>query len=83
MLRESLKDASQIIQNILTQPLEIEGCPENITFLQAAKTYLESKGQSDDLNKVLQCLVRYPEPTETLLNELSIISDELQRFHHR
>jgi hypothetical protein len=80
MLRESLKDASEIIQNILTQPLEIEGWDRTVSLLEAAKSYLNSNGQSEDLTKVLQCLVRYREPTETLVNELAIISDELQQF---
>ena len=81
MLRESLKDASQIIQNILTQSLDVKNSSENISLLEAARSYISTKGQSEDLSLVLQALLRYRDPTQTLLNELTIISNELRSFH--
>lgn len=77
MLKENLKDAAEIIQNIITQPLAISDAPEDVTLLKAAKDYHPSLGTSSDLNKILRTFLEYPNPTERLINELEIILKEL------
>jgi hypothetical protein len=77
MLRENLKDAGQIILNILSQPLQIPGSTEGISLLQAAQNYQEHEGANSDLSKILRSFLEYPEPTQTLLRELEIIYNEI------
>ncbi len=77
MLKENLKDAGEIIQNILSQPLSIPGLPENITLLSAAQNYRYVDGASSDLSKVLQTFLDYPEPTQVLIRELELIYQDI------
>lgn len=77
MLKENLKDAGEIIQNILTQPLSIAGTAEDISLLKAAMNYQEGQGEASDLAKIVKSFLAYREPTETMLRELEIILKEI------
>lgn len=78
MLRENLKDAGQIIQCILSQPLSIEGASsKEISLFSAAKSFNPNDPASSDLKKVLETLQHYPEATEVMIQELKILCDEL------
>jgi hypothetical protein len=74
MLKENLKDAGEIIQTIITQPLSIPGATENVTLLSAAENYDKDP---NDLTKILQAFLDYPEPTHTLLTELELLAKDL------
>ena len=73
MLKENLEDASSIIQNILTQPLDIPGAKENISILAAAQNPDKS-----DLIKILEAFQKYPELTQALLTELDLLQQDLR-----
>lgn len=79
MQRENLFDAGQIIKTILTQPLSVPGTPEDISLLSAALNFDRQDASSSDLCKVLHQFLEYPHPTESLLLELQMISEDLRR----
>ena len=78
MLKENVKDAAQILQNILTQSLEIEGAEKDISLLKAAQNLGSQDPENSDLGKILENFAKYPDPTETLIRELDIIIDDIQ-----
>lgn len=77
MIREDLKDAGEIIQNVLTQPLSIPEIRSDLSLLQAAKNYDPRNPLGSDLRKILLSFLQFPEQTDTLLRELQILSEEL------
>lgn len=78
MLKENLKDAGQIIQNILTQQLSIPGIPKEISILSAAKRFNPSDPATSDLKKLIDAFIHYSAATEVLIKELELISDDLR-----
>ncbi len=76
MIREDLKDAGEIIQNVLTQPLSIPGVKGNLSLLQAAKNYDPRNPLGSDLRKILLSFLQFPEQTVTLIRELEILREE-------
>lgn len=78
MLRENLKDAGQIIQNILTQPLSIPGASKDVSMLSAAKKFNPNDPATSDLKKVVDALRLYSSATDVLLKEVELLSDELK-----
>ena len=78
MLKENLKDAGEILQNILKQPLSIPGAPTDISLLQAAKEYHSAHGAESHLGRIMQTFLDYPGPTERLITELEIILNDLE-----
>ena len=80
MLKDNLKDAAQIIRNIITQPLEVPGGNENASLLKAAQDYHPSQGTSSDLAKILKTFADYPNSTERLISELDFILMEFLRL---
>ena len=77
MLRENVKDAGEIIQNILNQPLSIAGARTDISLLEAANLFSREHAGDSDLKKILLSFLQFPEPTETMLRELEILQEEL------
>lgn len=73
MLRENIEDAAQILQNILTQPLDIPGATPNVSLLNAAQNPDKS-----DLKKILQAFRSYPDLTQSLLTELELLYQDLK-----
>ncbi len=78
MLKENLKDAGEIIQNILNQSLAITGASDNISLQHAAKKFDPNQAKNSDLRKILLTLMQYPEHTEILLRELDLILQDLK-----
>jgi hypothetical protein len=77
MLKENLKDAGEIIQNILNQHLAISNAKEDISLFLAAKQFDPQHPQNSDLRKILLTFLRYPEHTEILVQELELILKDL------
>ncbi len=77
MLKENLKDAGQILQNILNQPLSIPGMTETVTLLSAAQDYQPNQGEDSVLSKAMLSILLYPEPSQILLRELDILYSEI------
>lgn len=77
MLEENLRDAGDIIQHILHQPLSIPGAKKNISLFEAAKNFKENAPLVSDLRKILFSFLQFPEPTETMLRELEILEEDL------
>ena len=78
MLYENLKDAAIIIHNILNQPLSIPQTTKDITLLGAAISFDDTATPASHLKQVMQTFVEYKDPTELLIRELEILSDDLQ-----
>lgn len=77
MLRETIKDSAEILNNILNQPLDIPGIAENISLLQAVQNYPQQQPELSDLSKMLQTFAHNPVPTQTLIQELQLIINDL------
>jgi hypothetical protein len=77
MLREQVKDAGAIIQNILKHHLALPNVPPDTSLLSAAQSYSPDTPQST-LYSVLRSFLDYPESTDTLLTELRLIADDLR-----
>lgn len=74
---EGIQDAYQMVKNIITQPLYLDGKKKMISLLEASKTFASQDPQSSDLKEILINFIRYPESTEMLLQELSLMLKEL------
>jgi len=72
MLQENLQDATEIMHNILTTPLSIEGSSSAISLQQAA-----SQDDLIDLKNILHSLVNHSDSTQVLLTELRLLSQDL------
>jgi hypothetical protein len=79
MLRENLKDAAIIIDNILTQPLSIAGIPEEVSLLSAAERFAGEEASHSELRLILLSFLDYPGPTKNLVIELDLLSQDLLR----
>ncbi len=77
MFQESFSDAAIIVQNILNQPLSIPETDKDITLLNAALSFNESGVPSSYLSQIMQTLIIYSGPTEMLIRELELLSDDL------
>lgn len=77
MLRENLKDSAEILQNILSQPIEISGTHDNLSLLQAIQTYSSQQADHSDLSKMLRGFTANPGPMEILIQELQLIASDL------
>lgn len=76
MLKENLRDAGEIVENILSQPLSIAGLPKDISLLDAAKIYLENPA-SPELKKVVETFHQYPDAFQLMLQELKLLAKDL------
>ena len=82
MFQESFIDAAIIVQNILNQPLSIpHQTDKDITLLSAALNFNENGIPSSYLSQIMETLIVYQGPTETLIRELELLSDELSEFY--
>lgn len=77
MFQESFADAALIVQNILNQPLSIPKAEKDITLLSAALSFNENGIPSSYLSEIMQTLIIYQGPTETLIRELELLSEDL------
>lgn len=78
MLQENLKDAAQIVKNILIQPLSIPTLNKEISMLSAAKSFNPNDPATSDLKKMVDAFKKYSEATEALLKELELICEDLK-----
>lgn len=79
MLKKQLKETATILFNILNQPLEISGASQGISFLQASMDASSQSPEHSDLRKLLWSLATHPGPTEVLIREIDLLSQELVR----
>ena len=77
MFQESFNDAAIIVQNILNQPLSIPRGKEDITLLSAAISFNEDGVADSQLSQIMQTFIIYPDPTDILIQELELLSDDL------
>jgi hypothetical protein len=78
MLRENVKDAGEILQAILTQPLSIPGTLKEVSILEAAKNFDPGHAMTSDLRKILLNFLQFPDQTNTLIRELEILQNDLK-----
>ena len=76
MLRENLRDAGEIVENILSQPLSVTGLSKNISLLEASKIYLDNPA-SPELKKVVETFLQYPDALQVMLQELKLLAQDL------
>lgn len=74
--REKLRDAGEIVEHILTQPLSIPGLPKNVSLLEAAKTFIDNPA-SPELKKVLDTFHQHPAALQIMLQEFQLLIDDL------
>ncbi len=77
MERENLKDAGEIVQTILTQPLSVPGAKGELSLLEAAKSFDSQDPLTSDLRKILLNFQQFPEATERMLVELELLLKDL------
>ena len=78
MLRENLKDTAEIISNILSQEVEVpEASTPHVSLLGAIANFRQDDPLNSDLRKLLEMFVKYPGPTERLIQELELLSKDL------
>lgn len=75
-LRETLYEAGETVETILTQPLSVPGLPQAISLFEASKHYLENP-TSPELKKILETFLRHPAALEIMLQEFKLISQDL------
>ncbi len=78
MNKEDLNEAAQIVNNVLEQPLNIEGATPNISLLKAALDF-KPDDPSSDLFKIIHSFIEYPENTKALLTELELLLADLKK----
>ncbi len=76
MLSENLKDAGEIVENILTQPLSIPGLEKPLSLLDASKDYLQNPS-SPELKKMLETFLQHPAALEVMLQEFKLLAQDL------
>jgi len=76
MLKETLYDAGEIVETILTQPLSVPGLPKAVSLLEASKHYLANPS-SPELKKILETFLRHPAALEIMLQEFKLLSQDL------
>lgn len=78
MLEENLRDAGEILQNILSQPLSIPTARKDASLLTAAQDFRPSEHMTSDLRKILIEFLQYPEQRNLMLRELELLAEDLQ-----
>ncbi len=78
MNKENIKDAAEIVNNILDQPLDIPNAPSDISLLKAALKFNQND-PNDDLYKVIQSFVDHPENTKALITEMELLIADLKK----
>lgn len=73
---EDLKDAADIMHNILYQALYSPNTSET-TLLKAATDFKIEEGKDSDLSLVLHNFTRHPNRLEMLIQELTVIMEDL------
>lgn len=79
MQEENLLDAGKIITTILTQPLSLPDETKDISMLSAALEFETKNATSTPLCKMLHQFLDYPAPVDRFLQELDLISQDLQK----
>jgi len=77
MCGEDMEDAAQLVQNILTQPLKVQGLPKDTHLLGAASRYLDENQTVDTFSRVIVSCVHNARDTEALLRSLKLIAYDM------
>lgn len=78
MFRENLKDVGVIVQGIVHQKLVILGSNHEISLFEAAQAVPEDHPEDSDLSLLMAAFVRYPDSTKMLIQELTLLSNDLR-----
>lgn len=78
MLKENLHDSAEILFNIFNQPLDIPGATVNVSLLTAALNFDSTQPENSDLKKILDEFTKYPDSTQTLIQELELLLKDLE-----
>lgn len=79
MLRENLQDTAEILLNIFNQPLDVPGATMNVSLLQAALNFDSAQPEESDLNRIIQEFIKHPDSTQTLIQELELLYQDLNQ----
>jgi hypothetical protein len=76
-LMEDVQDSALTIQNILTQPLSLDGSEQNVSLVSAAKHHKNVAESESELTKIGMAFLQYPDQTQALKAELMLTSHDL------
>jgi cobalamin biosynthesis protein CobT len=74
---EDLKDAADIMNNILYQSLDVQGAPD-ISLLKAASDFQKETSTASGLSLVLHNFTKYEAPLQRLIEEISLVMEDLE-----
>lgn len=74
---EDLKDAAYIMNNILYQPLDVQGI-SGISLLKAATDFNTETGIDSSLSLVLHNFTQYKAPLQRLIQEIALVIEDLE-----
>lgn len=77
MILEDLKDAADIMHNILYQPLDAPGISD-ITLLKAATDFRIEASADSSLSIVLHNFTKHEAPLQMLIQEITFIMEDLE-----
>lgn len=76
MLNENLKDAGEIVENILSQPLSVAGLSQPCSLIEASQKYLQDPS-SPELKKMMGTFLQHPQALEVMLQEFKLLAQDL------
>ncbi len=76
-MKKNVRATAEILSNILNHSFEIPGAATPISLLTATLNYPTGDAVNSDLSKILQTFVKYPESTQTLIQELELLAKDL------
>lgn len=77
MILEDLKDAADILHNILYQSLDVPGVSD-ITLLKAAIDFKIEESTDSSLRLVLHNFTQHEAPLQMLIQEITFIMEDLE-----
>ncbi len=80
MFQESFIHTDFLMQSILNEPLPFSYSDEDITMLGSALSFNQQGIPGSYLNQIMENLIIYPGPTETLVKDLEILADDLTPY---
>ncbi len=80
MLKETLKESAQILQNILTKAHAVPEVTKDVSLLEAAEQFDVKNPATSDLKQIVTFFSQNPAATHALIKELEILKEDLEDF---
>ena len=79
-LRATIEESREILTHVLHLPVDSHAESKQITLVEAIKNYSTPSTRESDLSIFLRSLEKYPESFRILIQELHLISQDLERY---